>query len=121
MTIDEFLRGLKSSAADSSVQDTINLFHRPPGRRPAESLLKLAKWYSTLDATNQELLREALRFATDTAIFGVLCILDGARVIEDAEEKGEFELYYVKGHKKQLLNPPSDPLHETYREFMDNS
>jgi hypothetical protein len=82
--------------------------------------LKLAKWYSTLSPEARELLKEALDYATETAIFGVLCILDGARVIEDTDEKGEFEVYYVRGKEKQLLNPPSDPLHEGYRKFMSN-
>ena len=121
MTTDEFLKGLKSYAATSSVEGTLKLFQHPPGRRPAENLLRLSKWYSTLDTTNQEVLKEALAFAIDTAIFGALCILDGSRVIEDTEQKGDFELYYVKGDQSELLNPPSEPLHEAYGKFMDNS
>jgi len=119
MTPHDFLSAIKASASESSVEDTIRLFKKPPGRSPSQHLLKLSKWYLSLEASDQQLLEEALRFATDTTIFGLLCILDGARAIVDPSKDAQFELYYVEGDKKVLINKPSDALHESYREFMD--
>jgi hypothetical protein len=58
---------------------------------------------------------EVIREAAENAVFGVLAILDGARVIENASEKGELQLYYVKGDERVLLNDQRKaPLHDVY-------
>jgi hypothetical protein len=47
------------------------------------------------------------------AVFGVLALLDGARVIEDTPEKGRFKLTFHKGSREWELNPPNGvPLHD---------
>ena len=61
------------------------------------------------------MLAEALKDAAEGAIFGLLCVLDGVRVIEDAPDKGGFELYYVKVDKRVLLNPSGDELHDIFQ------
>jgi hypothetical protein len=40
------------------------------------------------------------------ATFGALCIIDGVRAIEDGPDKGEYEIFYVKGGHRHLLNEP---------------
>lgn len=50
----------------------------------------------------------------DRAVFGFLCVLDGARVIESSSQKGRLELYYIKD-ESILLNPPEgEVLHELW-------
>lgn len=52
--------------------------------------------------------------SVDSGIFGFLCVLDGVRVIEDDETKGDFQLNYIKG-SKSLLNAADSPmLHDLY-------
>jgi hypothetical protein len=68
-----------------------------------------------LNPEDQAMLAEALNDAAEGAIFGFFCILDGARAIEDGPEKGRFELFYVKGDEKVLLNPRNDDLHDLFQ------
>ena len=65
------------------------------------------------------MLAETLKDAAEAAIFGFFCVLDGARFIEDGPEKGDFELYYVKGDDRVLLNPPGDDLHDIFQSMRD--
>ena len=50
------------------------------------------------------MLIEALDDVAEDVVFGVLCVLDGVRAIENGPDKGELELYYVKGESRVLLN-----------------
>jgi hypothetical protein len=54
--------------------------------------------------------------AAETAIFGVFCIIDGVRAIENSPDKGGYEIYYVKADHRQLLNDPEvGPLHDIFQ------
>jgi hypothetical protein len=62
------------------------------------------------------MLHEALTYAAESAVFGVMCVLDGVRAIESGSEKGDLELYYVKGDRKILLNDPqNEELHNLFQ------
>ncbi len=61
------------------------------------------------------MLRAALREVAESAVFGFFCVLDGVRVIEESPEKGDLELYYVKGEERNLLNNPNGgELHDLF-------
>ena len=47
------------------------------------------------------------------AIFEVLAVLDGTRIIDDDREKGTFKIFHMKGGEEWDLNPADGvPLHE---------
>ncbi len=50
------------------------------------------------------MLIEALDDVAEAVLFGVLCVLDGVREIENEPDNGELELYYVRGGARVLLN-----------------
>jgi hypothetical protein len=77
--------------------------------------MRLSKWFQSLEPPDQAMVTDALDFAAEGAIFGFFCVLDGARVIENEEEKGTFEIFYAKGEQRVLLNPPDDDLHDIFQ------
>jgi hypothetical protein len=54
--------------------------------------------------------------AVDGALFGLLCVLDGVRAVEDGEIKGEFRLHYIKGGVAVLNGPDAPFLHDLYND-----
>ena len=111
MNKEEFVRVVKLQTSDSAVSGTIKTLTRPAGHKPSESLARMSAWYKN----DQEMLREALKDAAESAVFGFLCILDGVRVIEAGPNQGELELYFVKDGKKTLLNDPhQEELHALF-------
>ena len=51
--------------------------------------------------------------ASHHAVFGMLCVLDGVRAIEDEADKGSLRLTYSKNGQTKLLSPSdSDLLHD---------
>lgn len=90
------------------------MLQRPPGRRPPENLQVNSAWYNSLDDRQKQILLAVLQDAVDRAVFGVLCVLDGVRAIENDSYKARLELRYVK-NGSVLLNPPEgEMLHELW-------
>ena len=115
MDSDEFVRGVKSACSDNLAESEINVFKNLPGRRPHTRMLRLSKWFQQLNPEDQAMLVEALKLTAEDAIFGFFCVLDSVRFIENGAEKGSFELFYVKGNERVLLNPPNDDLHDIFQ------
>jgi hypothetical protein len=118
MTNEEFVRGVKRQTSDAAVEGTIHCLTEPPGRKPAEKLVKLSGWYKQLDGRDKRMLREALQEAAEMAVFEFFCVLDGVSVIEDSPDKGDLELYFTKGTKRNRLNDPyEEELHNLFNGF----
>ena len=113
MNAAEFVSGIKSEVQDSAVRETIDLLTQPPGRSPSLSLLSASAWFKSLSSEDQQQARQVLAIVSRSAVFGLLCVLDGVRTLEESNEKGIFELLYKNGADSILLNSPKGPmLHE---------
>lgn len=115
MTPDFFVDVLKQSCRDDAVEDCVAAFESPPGRRPREQLVKIARWFNALSPADRELVIAAMQEASDATLFGVLCIIDGVRVIESEEEKSEFKLTATRGGIESQLSPSDTFLHDLLR------
>jgi hypothetical protein len=115
MTKEEFVEIVKLQTSDSAVSGTIKTLTRPPGRKPSPRLVLLSTWYNQLSAKDQAMLAEALKESAEAAMFGLFCILDGVRSIENGPDKGELEMYLVRAGEKTLLNDPrQEELHNMF-------
>lgn len=54
----------------------------------------------------------AMRESADATLFGVLCVIDGVRVIEDEPEKSEFELSASRHGIRSVISPNASHLHD---------
>jgi hypothetical protein len=105
MDSQEFVDTLRIVVGDGAVSDVLNSLKNPPGRRPSEDLQERSTWFNSLDENKRRILSGILQDAVGQTIFGVLCVLDGVRAIENAPNKGKLELRYVNDGSV-LLNPP---------------
>lgn len=115
MKPDDFVRALKSQCSDSAVVDCLDSFAKPPGRSPAIELVRISQWFHTLSEEDRSLLRLALQQVADATLFGVLCVVDGVRVIEDSAEKSDFILTANRAGKESRISPSSTFLHDLFR------
>jgi hypothetical protein len=55
-------------------------------------------------------------YAINASVFDFLTVLDGVCAIENGPQKGDLELYYVKGSiKNQLNEQKGDLLHDLFQ------
>lgn len=113
MKTDDFVDAIRTEAQEAASSDVITLLENPPGRRPDPELVELSQWFNTLSDFDKQHVSKVASLTSREAVFGVLAILDGVRVVEDGAERGRLELRYVKDSDSRLLNDPSGPfLHE---------
>lgn len=110
-----FVQALKEYCRDAAVQDCVESFHSPPGRKPREDLVRLSKWFNALPASDREFVVRAMREASDATLFGVLCVIDGVRPIEPQGEKSEFRLSAVRDGTESPISPNETYLHDLLR------
>lgn len=113
MTSEEFIEVIKKVVYKGSVRGAIDILKEPPGREPPKELLELSVFYKSLSEDQKDLLHRIIDLSCEETLFGMLCVLDGVRAIENGEEKGKLTLLYEKGDSKTLLNnPQEDFLHD---------
>lgn len=112
MTPSEFVSALKTQCRDAAVEDCVANFTSPPGRKPAQSLIELSRWFNALTAQDREMVVRAMSEVANTTLFGVLAVLDGARAIEGLGEKSVFHLTAKKGGVESIIYPSSYALHD---------
>lgn len=115
MTPDFFVDALKTHCRDAAVDDCASLFEHPPGRRLAAELAVLSNWFKTLSETDRESVISAMRMAADATLFGVLCVIDGVRVIEDGSDKSTFQVTATVGGATSVISPNDTFLHDLLR------
>lgn len=114
MNANNFVDVLKVVVKDSSIEGTISILESPPGRRPLKELIDLSNFYNGLTEDNKKLINQIIECAVDNTLFGMLCVIDGVRAIENSDDKGELILTYKKGDSlSNILNKDKD-LHDLY-------
>jgi hypothetical protein len=82
MTRDEaadlFLRFVIECARNSVIEGVRDVLNEgPPGRKPSPDAVARHTWFKRLSAEDQSRVSEVIRESVDSAIFGVLVVLDG--------------------------------------------
>jgi hypothetical protein len=110
----QFVDALKAHAADAAAEDTLDQWKSPSGRFPSQARLDRAAWLNGLSEQDRRMVKDLAGDTACATLFGVLCILDGSRRIEECE-RAHLELVRMEGGRSTLL-ASSDfaaaPLHE---------
>ena len=114
MNSEKFIATIKKVVRDSAVEDTIENLEDPPGRRVPEAEKIRSDWFNALSDGDRSRVESIVKDAVDEALFGFLSVIDGARAIENGEDKGRLILMY-KSENEQILNDPEKiGLHDLY-------
>jgi hypothetical protein len=131
-----FLKHLIDRARNGVLDDTHNrLVHGPPGRKPSAAALALSEWFRNLNSDDQARVTEAIRAAVDSAVFGVLVILDGASggpPLEDVASDFALSLQTYSSDDARnenaadvsvRINPAdtTEPLHDMFRWMLQDA
>lgn len=115
MTADEFVDAIRLVVQDAAVDGTVALLETPPRRCSDQSLLDAGRWFRQLDPADRARVERIVTIAVHQAVFGLLCVLDGVRVVESGAEAGRLVLVYRKDGQDLELNAPDGAmLHELF-------
>jgi hypothetical protein len=116
MTIVDFIERLRVAVNDTSIEGTLSLLEKPPGRRPSPALVELSDWIAQLSPDDRERIQAIVTLAVRGTVFNLLAVLDGTLAIcRNEEEPGHLELRHTIGEHSVLLNDPNgEPLHDVF-------
>jgi hypothetical protein len=113
MTPERFIEALRKSVLQEAVGDVFSLLEQPPGRSPSPELVEASSWFRALGPEDRGHLAKALGLMSRHVMFGALAVLDGARVVDGEEPRGQFRLVFRRGDQEwELVGGRSPPLHE---------
>ncbi|MEQ9885896.1 hypothetical protein [Pectobacterium zantedeschiae] len=113
MDAQKFINVLNTEVRDAAVEDTISILESPPGRKPAKELIELSVFYNQQTEENKFLINKIIKYVADDAVFGMLCVLDGVRAIED-DNKGDLVLNYQNTNGVSVALNASKDLHDIF-------
>ncbi len=114
MNAEQFIEVLKLQTSDAAVRSLANNLSLDYEGKDAR-IAKMSERFKKLPEDVRGLVLEVAKEAAELAVFGCLAVIDGERVVEYTESKGEFELYFVKDGLRVLLNSDGSPeLHHLY-------
>lgn len=112
----EFISALKVAVRDATIKSIVKVAQNPPGKKVSLEKKTRAIWLNSLNNEQIDMINSLVTEATDSAIFGFLCVLDGVRVIEDTEDKGRLELRYIGSNEVVLNSSNNEMLHDMYKD-----
>lgn len=115
MNSEQFVSALVDHVHKPAIEDTVGQLERPSGRKPPKKIVHAASWYASLSPQERASLKSVVELAVHSALFGLLCTLDGVRAVQ-ANPDHEFQLSSVEfGVSTRLNTPEGEFLHDTYQ------
>lgn len=115
MNNEEFVKAIRAAVEQSTVAGLINEFEED--KLPAEKVREMSAFYNGLNESGKDMIRQIMLESVQSAIFGLLCVIDGVRAFENGPGKGRLELWYKKdssGESLLLNSPDAECLHDIY-------
>jgi hypothetical protein len=111
---EKFIDAIRIAVRDSAISGSLSNLKKPPGRRPSLDSIAVSEWYDHLDQNSKKFVEITIKSAVDTAIFNLLCVIDGVISIESSIDKKKLQLWAI-GSDSTLLNGDSNRmLHDIY-------
>jgi hypothetical protein len=113
ISVDQLADVIRREVFEATVTGCEAVLTNPPGRAPDASSVAMSQWYTQLADEDRAQVRNVLTMAADSAVFGMLCLLDNVRPIVDGFRQ-ELRLSIEAGGKRYDFDP-TDPLHDAFR------
>lgn len=114
MIAENFAEAVKLAVIDTNALDLATCYENPPGRKPSQRLLDNSNWYRSLSEQDRSQVVEVMKDASHSAVFGLFCVLDGVRPVEDTVIKGHFKIYHcaASGERTRIIPTNTNMLHD---------
>ncbi len=116
MKKEDFIKKIIERVRESAIHAMEINLEKPAGKSPDKKLLAMSVLYHSLNEKDRKTLKSIFTDAIDEAIFGFLCVLDGARGFN---ENGLFELLYKDEDITEIINSGDIDLHDIYLSLIE--
>jgi hypothetical protein len=114
MNADDFIAGVRVAVYHAASSGLLKQLAKPSGRKPRPDLVELSGWFNELTPQDKDRVAQVAEQAVDQAVFGMMAVLDGVRVIDDQHTE-----LLLRTDSGVLLNEDHD-LHELWQISVDH-
>ena len=114
MNSEQFIAIIEKVVRENAIENTIENVEDPPGRGVSKAEQARSDWFNGLNDGDRSRVESIVKDAVDEALFGFLAVIDGARAIEDGEDKGRLILIHKNAGEHILNDPEKIGLHDLY-------
>ena len=116
MNDQEFVDAIKEHVFDSAIEGVMSQIISPSGKKPRDTLLQLNNWFHEQDEETQSMIRQCVKEGAHSALFGLLCVLDGVRLIHEDLRNGQLRLVLRTNTQEIVLsdNQEFSDLHDIF-------
>ena len=116
MEREKFVKVVYESIAKKAVEEVLQNLKSPPGRNPNNETIRRSEGFKNLTVEEKELCMDIAQDAVDAAFFGLFCVLDGVRNIDNTINSSRLRLTLEKEKEKLLLSDNTEylGLHDIY-------
>lgn len=115
MNSEDFIAVIKHIVRDAAIEDTIDNLEQPPGRKVSDKDKELSDWFNSLSTDDKDMVNHVIAKSIDHSLFGLFCVIDGVRAIENGNNKGKLKLIYDSKEQVVLNDGDKIGLHELYK------
>ena len=114
----QFVSALVEHVHKAAVSDTMHQLEGPSGRRPPKKVMQAADWYAGLGTQDKAKLASVVELSVHSALFGLLCAIDGVRSIQDNPTHELQLLSFEHGIGTRLNTAAGNSLHDIYQQLV---
>lgn len=114
MDAESFAELIEEYVQKSAVEDLVQIFHDPPGRKPREVLVRISEWTKSLSSEDQKLLEEVISESVRVALFGLFAVIDGARAVDSGIDRFIIGVQDQKGQRTFINEDGSVDFHDYF-------
>lgn len=109
---EDFVKVMKITVADRTAEGIFRPVAIPKGRGVTQEQRDMAAWIAGLSEADRSRILWLMNDCVEATLFGVFCVLDGVRSIENIDKKGRLELRYT------APDGADTPLNDDHGEFL---
>ena len=114
MDAEKFAELIEKYVQKSAVNDLVQTFHNPTGKKPRDVLIRISEWTKNLSADDQKLLEEVISESVRTALFGLFAVIDGARTVDTGIDRFIIAAQDQQGQRTFINEDGSVDLHDYF-------
>ena len=122
MDTDDFAFAVRRYVHDGIAESTGEGLINPSGRKPSQNTAELSEWYRNLPESDRAMALKLVARGSHAALFGLLCVLDGVKAIENLPERGTLRLIHESNSGKVVLGDSENcsDLHDAFQATFGN-
>ena len=108
---------IRAHVRRAAISGVLSQLEEPSGRQPLQRRVDQSEWFHSLDTPDRAILSGVVEESVDQALFDLLCVFDGVRLIHEDLREGHLKIVFELDGRETVLahsHEAFECLHDIY-------